>query len=384
MHRKIYISTPNNAVIPIINIVGHHCNLRCAYCFHSDSDQSRKTVLSDNLLSNFIQQYIEMFSTESFVRFIWHGGEPLLAGLDKFNYVIECQNKYLGNRKVSNAIQTNGTLINQSWGQFFKEHYFKVGISIDGPEHIHNMARKFPDGKGSFSATCKGIEVLKESGINFGTIVTVTKYNFNKAKIILDFIAYEVQAKSVGFNFYSSIDKKSRHSISISYNEAYLFLVDAYEWFIANPDSNLEIRELKDFTAAIFGRIGISCNRNGTCGDYISLNYDGSVSACTRLADVWDKAFFGNLKDNNLIDILSSNRRLEFLKVINSSVNNCRECKFFKVCRNGCTYQRIPFGIGKYNYCNTIRQFLKFLSHKLKLIADNNELIHFESKMKIL
>ena len=87
--------------------------------------------ITDDLLEKFIRQYIA--GQEDEVVFNWHGGEPALLGLDFFRKVVELQRKYAGTMRIENDFQTNGALLDESWCEFFKEHRFYVGLSIDGP-----------------------------------------------------------------------------------------------------------------------------------------------------------------------------------------------------------------------------------------------------------
>jgi len=130
-------------VFPIIKCTDVACNLKCTYCFYRYMDQSVKatSIMSEAVLERLTRELLEVNKTRC--EFLWHGGEPLLAGIKFFRKAIEFQRQYNSHGAViSNSIQTNGTLINEELADFFNEHKFKVGISLDGPEHIHNYHRK--------------------------------------------------------------------------------------------------------------------------------------------------------------------------------------------------------------------------------------------------
>ena len=124
--------------------VGSKCNLACDYCYYLDKVKLYGTqpVMSLNLLEKVIEDYIAVNDNEQIV-FDWHGGEPLILGLDYFKKIVELQEKYKGNKCVYNTIQTNGTLLDDDFACFFKESNFLVGLSIDGPQHIHDRYRKY-------------------------------------------------------------------------------------------------------------------------------------------------------------------------------------------------------------------------------------------------
>ena len=134
--------------------VGALCNLDCSYCYYLEKEElyrERKTNrMTEDLLEKFTDEYIHSQTTPE-VLFTWHGGETLLRGIDFYKKAILYQKKYAGGRLVANSIQTNGILLNDEWCRFFKDNNFLVGISIDGPEHIHDRYRKDKGGRGTFS-----------------------------------------------------------------------------------------------------------------------------------------------------------------------------------------------------------------------------------------
>jgi serine-type anaerobic sulfatase-maturating enzyme len=124
--------------------IGSHCNLDCTYCCYSHKGGLLPSPgrISDDLLEEFIRQYITGQEVDE-VRFNWHGGEPALLGLDFYTKVVELQRKYAGTKRVANEFQTNGVLLDEAWCEFFREHGFYVGLSIDGPKHLHDQLRSF-------------------------------------------------------------------------------------------------------------------------------------------------------------------------------------------------------------------------------------------------
>ena len=142
---------------------GPLCNLRCSYCYYLEKSRlfrkDKPVLMQEDLLELYIRQHIEA-STESVIPFSWHGGEPLLAGLDFYRKVIVLQKKWKpAGRIIINGIQTNGTLLDESWVKFFAEENFRVGISMDGPEDLHDQFRKTKNGTGSFTKVLKGYDL---------------------------------------------------------------------------------------------------------------------------------------------------------------------------------------------------------------------------------
>lgn len=155
-------------------------------------EEEYSQVMSDELLDRLTRDYIESqpMGTKEVV-FSWQGGEPTLLGIPFFEKALEIQEKYrCEGIKILNALQTNGTLINAKFAGFFQEHGFLIGISIDGPEELHNRSRKDAEGRGSFSAVMAGLENLKSHGVEYNTLTVVQNDNGNHPEEIYDFLKH--------------------------------------------------------------------------------------------------------------------------------------------------------------------------------------------------
>ena len=153
------------------------CNLKCDYCFYleKESQFTHEKWMDDSTLKEFIKQYIAASGNQ--VYFTWQGGEPTLAGLDFFRKVIHYQQRYAGQKRIFNALQTNGILLNNEWCAFLKEHEFLVGISIDGPQELHDRYRRSNSGNGTFAKVIAAIERLKSYQIEFNTLTVINNIN---------------------------------------------------------------------------------------------------------------------------------------------------------------------------------------------------------------
>ena len=160
MNQSVVLTAPMKVMTPIIKVVGNFCNCRCLYCWYHNQIQSAFHVISNKLLHRFIRQYMDLFSGH--LVFIWHGGEPLLAGIPFFQRIIDFQLRYLHRgQRIQNHIQTNGILINEDWAKFFKDHSFKVGVSLDGCRASHDLFRRDKSGNTTFDKVISGIQVLR-------------------------------------------------------------------------------------------------------------------------------------------------------------------------------------------------------------------------------
>lgn len=180
MENKMLNSYRNPKINSLIFKLTDFCNLGCSYCYRGSNEEKPKDVMSDELIRLVIEKYI-LFKRETGqnndpIVLVWHGGEPLTAGIDKFKKIMEIETNLKKKYDVQfvNSVQTNGTLINKEYADFFKENNFIVGFSLDGPKFIQDLNRYNKNGKSSFDATMRGIRFIKESGIYVNAISVIS------------------------------------------------------------------------------------------------------------------------------------------------------------------------------------------------------------------
>ncbi|MFH1676482.1 MAG: radical SAM protein, partial [bacterium] len=292
--------------VSIIKVVGDFCNFRCAYCFYNAKDQSEPHVMSRNLLERFIAGKMSLF--EGDLNFIWHGGEPLLAGLEFFEDVIEFQgeNRTEKHGEIRNSIQTNGSLINDEWADFFSETGFHVGVSIDGGPKSQDRFRRDASGGSSFSKTMRGIETLKRKNVRFGAIQTVTSSNLKNAETDFRFFVDELKVTHWGTNVFLDFDDHPLAECeNVSCDDWSDYLRNCIELWIRENNPHLRIREIDNFIAGIIGKRARSCSFNGSCGRHICIDWDGKVYPCDRFSGREDLCY-GDLNEMSLGEILES------------------------------------------------------------------------------
>ncbi|MDQ5979973.1 MAG: Anaerobic sulfatase maturase, partial [Verrucomicrobiota bacterium] len=170
--------------------IGPICNLDCKYCFYLEKEalyQDPKWRMSPELLENYIRAYIAAQPADS-VSFAWQGGEPTLLGVGFFERVVALQQKYAAGKRIENAFQTNGILLDDQWGTFLKAHNFLVGVSIDGPRHLHDAYRVDKGGQPTFDRVMAGLAVLKRHGVTFNTLTTVHRANAQHPREVYQFL----------------------------------------------------------------------------------------------------------------------------------------------------------------------------------------------------
>ena len=179
VERKKYTKRDLSLIFKVVST----CNLACRYC---DADIYSNRRMSLDMVSQVIAKALDYADR---VGLIWHGGEPLLMGIQFYEKVVELQKRYKREgQTIKNNLQTNGTLISQEWVDFFKANDFHVGVSLDGPPEVHNETRVFRSGQGSFEQVMRGIRLLRENGVKFGVLAVITKETMRLgAKRFLDF-----------------------------------------------------------------------------------------------------------------------------------------------------------------------------------------------------
>ncbi len=345
---------------PIIKVVGDSCNLACDYCFYSGKKKPSMHIISDELIESFVAQFMEIFSGR--MRFVWHGGEPLLAGIPFFERVISCENKYLKSGDcVENLLQTNAALINSSWAQFFKNKRFRIGVSLDGNQKSHDLFRKNCNGEGSFQKTMKGIKTLKEVGIMPGIIQTLTRSNIPNMEEDFRFFTEELGARGWAINIYesnSSLNNKMRDEglSDQEVAEVYKKLIDL--WLKRN-DPSLCIREIENLVAGALNRRAKNCSYNGSCANYFCLDFDGFIYPCDRLSG--NESFkLGDLRRASLREILQGESMNARAEKVQTFPVDCLGCRWKNACNNGCLAMRDEI-TSKFVYCHARQQTLDFL-----------------------
>ena len=366
MARLVTLTPSLGVAIPIIKVVSDFCNLRCRYCFYNTRDQLTRTVMSDELLEKFLVEYMELFSGHLF--FIWHGGEPLLAGLPFFERIVELQRKNLKEgQAIKNVIQTNATLIDDKWAEFFKTHDFKVGVSVDGDRESHDHFRLNHGNGGSFDYVMRGIEILRKHGIEPGIIQTLTHDNTARVREDFSFFTNILGVKRWGVNDFRDVNAVNQAMLgqSITNEDLTSFLKTYIDMWLAQDDGALQIREVENFMAGIVGKKASSCTFNGECSRYFSLAHDGKVHPCDRHLNR-EELQFGDLSSQSLSDILNSPTRLKYAEDVKTLHPDCASCEWQRACHNGCTAHRVGGISGKYYFCETRKSVFGYLKNKLE------------------
>lgn len=328
------------------------CNIKCDYCFYIEKGNmfTHTPWMNEETLEVFIKNYIA--SSVDDVYFTWQGGEPTLAGLDFFEKVIQFQNRHGQGKKIFNALQTNGLLLNNEWCEFFKKNDFLIGVSIDGPQELHNMYRKNRSGKGTFDKVMLSIDLLKRYKIPFNTLTVVNNCNVNYPLEVYDFL------KSIGSNYIQFIEllettkpniifgdtSKNANAIAIDFSvppEKYgHFMATIFKSWVTKDVGDIFVRQFETFISRVLGCEHTSCIFQSKCQDNFIMESNGDIYECDHF--VYPDYKVGNvLKDS--LNRLHSEKLSKEKGVL---ALECQQCDYLSLCNGGCPKHRIKLGDG--------------------------------------
>jgi serine-type anaerobic sulfatase-maturating enzyme len=373
--------------------VGPLCNLDCKYCFYLEKENlyPRKTDwrMPDDVLESYIRQYIEAQDGE-LISFAWQGGEPTLLGVDYFRRVVELQEKYANGKGIENAFQTNGVLLDDSWGEFLAENKFLVGLSIDGPRELHDFYRVDKGGQPSFDHVMRGRGFLKKHGVEFNTLTVVNRKNSRRPLEVYRFL------KEIGSGFMQFIpiveriaEKPDSHGLVLP-GPAHEGKAKVSEWSVDAQQFGKFLCAIFDewvrqdvgryfvqiFDVALESWLGIPqglCVFRETCGSAMAIEHNGDLYSCDHY--VYPEHRLGNIMEQPIESLVSSPQQRKFgLDKRDSLPRYCRECDVRFACNGECPkhrFIRTPDGEAGLNYlCAGYKLFFKHIDPCMRFMAD--------------
>ncbi len=374
-------------VPPAFNVMlkprGAICNLECKYCYFLTKERmypGSAFRMSDALLEEFTRQYIESQRVPE-VTFPWQGGEPTLVGLGFFRRAVELQDKY---RKpgmhIYNALQTNATLLDDEWCQFFHEHDFLVGVSLDGPRELHNSYRVDKGDAPTFDRVMNGIALLKKHNVQFNVLTTIHAENADHPLLVYRFLRDQVQSQFIQFipiverdnstGFQEGNRLTQRSVRGKQYGD---FLMAVFDEWVRRDVGRIFV-QIFDVALSVWSgqRAGL-CIFEETCGDALALEHNGDLFSCDHFVEPRHR--LGNLQETPLIDLVASQKQKDFgLAKRDTLPRYCRECSVRFICNGGCPKDRIlttPDGEPGLNYlCEGYKAFFTHIDRPMRMMTD--------------
>jgi len=344
--------------------IGPMCNLSCEYCFYLEKQAlfgtGEKYRMPDKVLSAFITNYITSQPTPV-VEFVWQGGEPTLLGIDFFKRVIELQGPFARQKAITNSLQTNGTLLTDEWCDFLKKYNFMVGISLDGPQEIHDRYRRDGKGNGKFDRVMQGLRLLQKHKVEYNVLACVARdtakhpldvYRFFKDQGV-EFIQFtpivertpDARSSQLGLRLAgpAALNKEGSETDvtpwSVVPEEYGDFLIAVYEEWVRHDVGKVFVMNFEWALNAWISNPSPVCIHAEQCGRSVVLEHNGDVYACDHC--VYPEYKLGNISTKNLLQMVGKSVQSRFGITKETALPRCcRECEVLTACRGGCPKHR--------------------------------------------
>jgi uncharacterized protein len=376
--------------------IGPICNLDCTYCFYLEKEKlypgtkpgTKSWVMSGEVLERYVREYVAAQPQDE-VHFAWQGGEPTLLGVDFFRTVVELQRRYANGKTIHNALQTNGVLMDDEWGEFLAEHEFLVGVSIDGPRELHDCYRVDKGQAPTFDRVMRGIAMLKEHKVEFNTLTVVHRRNSEHPLEVYRFL------KEIGTGFIQFIPIVERKAADADGNGLVLIkpsfesAAEVTEWSVEPEAYGRFLSRIFDewvkkdvgrtfvqlFDVALESWMGMEaslCVFRKTCGSALAMEHTGDLYSCDHF--VYPENKLGNIMETALEKLVDSPEQHAFGEAkLNSLPKMCRTCEVRFACNGECPKHRFlttPDGETGLNYlCAGYKHFFKHVDPYMQFMA---------------
>jgi uncharacterized protein len=373
--------------------IGPVCNLNCTYCYYLEKKNlyldTRSFRMSEEILEHFTKQYIESQNVPV-VSFVWQGGEPTMLGIDYFKKALEFQDKYKGDKRIENVFQTNGTLLTDDFCKFFADNNFLIGVSIDGPEHLHDKYRLTNANTGSFQKVMQGIELLHKHKVEFNTLSVVNRENSYYASEVYKFLKntgsgflqfipiverISVDLQPQGINLLAPIHKQESQVTewSVEPLQYGIFLNQIFDEWVRNDVGKYFVQLFDVSLASWVGERPGLCVFSETCGDATAMEHNGDLYSCDHF--VYEEYKLGNIRETHILDMVRSERQKKFGRDKRDTLPRyCFECEYRFACHGECPKNRIsltPDGEEGLNYlCSSYKAFFAHVHPYMQFMAD--------------
>ncbi|WP_068505500.1 anaerobic sulfatase maturase [Paenibacillus kribbensis] len=360
--------------------VSEDCNLACDYCYYSTcGGKPGKTIrrIADPLLRKVIREVMQ--GTRGSASFAWQGGEPLLAGREFFERVVSYQASLARpNTVISNSIQTNGTLINAEWARFFRIYSFLIGVSLDGPQAIHDKRRVTASGTGSYNQVMRGIEELRKADVDFNILTVIHEGNVREAPVLMAWLE-EQELRHV--QFIPCMDFRSQQADApgnylITPEEYGTFLCEAFDRWYRDGNPVLSVRLFDNWLMKLVGLEPECCVQSSSCGGTLVLEQNGDVYPCDFYLD--DRYCLGNASQDSLAECLHHPVYQAFAEQKGKLSPECKQCKFLSYCQGGCPRNRTSHtegnmqpGQGRDYFCQSYYKLYAYGEERMLRLARN-------------
>ena len=309
--------------------VGAQCNLACRYCYYLEKEKlypdAAMSRMPSDVLEAYIVQHIDA-SPDPIIRFSWHGGEPTLAGLDTFRQIVELQRTHRPTgRRIQNGIQTNGILLDEEWCRFLAEERFAVGLSVDGPEELHDRYRVTKGQAPTHEQVMRGYRCLVQHGIHCDALCVVHAHNVAHATRVYRFFK-EIEVRYI--TFLPLVQPTGDSSVSEHTAPADAFgdfLCAVFDEWKDQDIGRVDVQIFEEAARTATGQDHALCIFRETCGDVPVVEHNGDFYSCDHFVDA--DHHLGNIQQTPLVELLESPAQRSFGRAKQASLPEyCHEC----------------------------------------------------------
>ena len=380
---------------------GAICNLDCEYCFFLSKEMlypGSRFRMAEELQEAYIRQLLEAHGQAAEVVVAWQGGEPTIMGLDFLRRSIELQQRFARpGQQIVNTLQTNGTLLDDDWGAFLKEHEFLVGISIDGPQEIHDTYRVSKGGKPTFDRVIRGLDVLKSHGVAWNVLTTLHAANGDHGARVYRFLRDALGAEFI--QFIPIIERATAETLDVANSgwgghvkgrplytqhgdlvtdrsigpEQYgRFLIDVFEEWVRHDVGRVYVQMFDTALANWVGEPGGMCVHAETCGLQLALEHNGDLYCCDHFVE--PDYLLGNIAETPMQQLITSSKQARFGQDKRDKLTQyCLDCDVRFACNGGCPKDRFatsPYGEpGQHYLCPGYKLFFHHTERPMRLMA---------------
>jgi uncharacterized protein len=324
---------------------GPICNLDCSYCFFLEKEAlypGDRFRMPDDVLATYIRQVVESQLAPE-VTIAWQGGEPTLMGLDFFRRAVAYAEQCAAGRTLHHTIQTNGTLLTDEWCAFLREKEFLVGISIDGPEALHDVYRVDKQARPTYAKVRAGLDRLVAAGVDWNVLCTVHAANQDRPLDVYRHFRDELGARFIQFIPIVERVEEGRAELterSVDPDAWGRFLTTVFDEWVRRDVGTVFVQTFDAALASWYGTTPALCVFAETCGNAVALEHNGDLYSCDHFVD--PEHLLGNITETHMVELLASSAQRAFGDAKRATLpRQCRECRVLFACRGECPKNRV-------------------------------------------
>lgn len=360
---------------------GPICNLDCQYCFFLSKEAlypGDRFRMGEDVLERYLRQLLAS-QPDGPVTIAWQGGEPTLLGVDFFARAVELAERFRRpGQQLEHTIQTNGTLLDDAWGELLARHRFLVGLSIDGPPELHDVYRVDKRGAPSSAKVLRGLEVLRRHDVDVNVLCTVHRANQDRGLEVYRYFRDELGLRHVQF-----IPIVEQHEVNgIATGELTdrcvepdawgRFLIEVFDEWLAHDIGEVFVQMFDSALGSWYGVGSSMCIFRPTCGDALALEHNGDVYSCDHFVD--PEHLLGNIATTQMVELVTSPRQREFGAAKSTTLpRQCRECEVRFACNGECPKNRLDTTVhgepGLNHLCAGYYAFFRHIDRPMKVMS---------------